>query len=128
MANLKTWIPVGCLSVAVLLASAALAHHGWNWAEEEQIEMSGTILDVYIGPPHPRLQIETPDDGPWTVDLGNPRQTQAAGFVEGEAEEGDRVVVRGHRSKDSAEKLIKAVRITIDDRNYDFYPERIQED
>lgn len=126
--NARAWSLIGGVAATVCLLSTAWAHHGWAWAEEQQTEMSGTILEVYIGPPHPRLQIETADDGRWTVDLGNPQQSRAAGFVEGEAKAGDKVVVRGHRSKDAAEKRIKAVRITIDGRRYDFYPDRIQGD
>jgi len=107
-------------------ASSALAHHGWNWAEDEQTEMTGVITEIYIGPPHPHLMIET-DNGAWRVDLGNPRRTRDAGFVEGVAEEGDEVLILGHRSADADEKLIKAVRATIDGEHYDFYPERIEE-
>lgn len=125
--NSKTWGAVAGFAAAAFFASSALAHHGWNWAEPEQTEMTGTIVQIYIGPPHPQLQIETADDGRWTVDLGNPRQTQRAGFVQGSASEGDTVVVLGNRSKTPGEKLIKAVRATINGRNYDFYPERIQE-
>lgn len=107
-------------------ASSTLAHHGWNWAEDEQTEMMGVITEIYIGPPHPYLMIET-DDGDWRVDLGNPRQTRNAGFVEGVAEEGDEVIILGHRSADEDEKLIKAVRATIDGEHYTFYPERIED-
>jgi hypothetical protein len=117
----------GGLAAIALLVSTAWAHHGWTWAEDEQTEMSGTIVDLYIGYPHPRLTIETPDEGRWTVDLGNPRQTEDAGFVEGEAAAGDEVLVRGHRHRNSDEKLIKAVRITIDERQYTFYPHLLKE-
>lgn len=125
--KIHAWPLIGGLSTALLLASSTFAHHGWNWASDDQTELSGTILEVYIGPPHPRLRIQTADDGEWTVDLGNPRQTQEAGFVEGEAAVGDAVTIRGHRSNDGDEKLIKAVRATIDERQYDFYPDRIRE-
>lgn len=110
-----------------LLISGAFAHHGWDWTQDQQTELTGTITSIYIGPPHPRLEITTAD-GPWAVDLGNPRQTQSAGFVEGSAAVGDTVLIRGHRSADGDEKLIKAVRATIDGRQYDFYPDLIRED
>jgi hypothetical protein len=109
------------------LMSAAIAHHGWNWAQDEQTEMTGTITSIYIGPPHPRLEITT-EEGAWTVDLGNPRQTRSAGFVEGSASVGDQILVRGHRSADTNEKLIKAVRATIGGQQFDFYPDLIRED
>ncbi|MDP4535369.1 DUF6152 family protein [Alkalimonas collagenimarina] len=112
---------------ALLWAFSATAHHGWNWAENEQTEMTGTITEVFIGPPHPRLMIET-EQGPWQVDLGNPRQTRDAGFVEGEAAVGDQVLIRGHRSTNKDEHIIKAVRATIDDRVYTFYPSLLRED
>lgn len=128
MRNKLFRVTLGTALAGVLFwVSSAAAHHGWAWTEDEQEEMTGVITEIYIGPPHPRLMIET-DDGPWQVDLGNPRQTQAAGFVEGEAEVGDEVLVRGHRSADSDEKLIKAVRATINGTQYTFYPNRVTED
>jgi hypothetical protein len=116
------------LACAAFLASGAWAHHGWNWAQDEQTEMTGVIQEIYFGWPHPQLVIETADEGVWTVDLGNERQTENAGFVEGEASVGDEVLVRGHRSNDGNERLIKAVRATIDGRDYTFYPQLLQED
>lgn len=122
----KAWNLAAALATTVLISSA-FAHHGWDWTQDEQTEMTGTIISIYIGPPHPRLEITT-EDGPWSVDLGNPRQTQSAGFVEGSAAVGDEILIRGHRSADNNEKLIKAVRATIDGRQYDFYPDLIRED
>ena len=113
--------------ISVLFAAAAWAHHGWQWAEDEQTEMTGVIEEIYVGPPHPRLMIST-DNGSYQVDLGNPRQTADAGFDENEAKVGDTVLVRGHRSRDTDENLIKAVRITVDDREYTFYPHLLQDD
>lgn len=113
---------------AALLVGSAWAHHGWTWAENEQTEMEGTIEDIYVGYPHPRLMIETAEEGRWQVDLGNPRQTADAGFDEDSAEVGDTVLIRGHRSRDDEEQLIKAVRITIDGEHYIFYPDLLEED
>jgi hypothetical protein len=122
----KAWTIAAGLATTVLI-SGAFAHHGWNWTQDAQTEMTGTITSIYIGPPHPRLEITT-EDGPWAVDLGNPNQTRNAGFIEGSAAVGDQVLIRGHRSADTSEKLIKAVRATIDGRQYDFYPDLIRED
>lgn len=109
-----------------LLAKGAVAHHGWSWAEAEQIELNGTIRDVTIAPPHPTLRVETPNDGVWTVELGNPSQTRRAGFVEGVARPGDRVVALGNRSTNPGERRMKAVRITVGERQFDIYPDRIR--
>lgn len=114
-------------AAAVLaLTSAAAAHHGWAWAEAEYIEVTGTIQEIYIGPPHPTLDVETAE-GVWRVDLGNPRQTAAAGFVEGVASIGDEVTALGNRTTEPDRLLMKAVRITVDGTSYDIYPSRIPE-
>lgn len=120
--------PLALAALGAFAASAALAHHGWTWAEEKQTELTGEILEIYIGPPHPVLQVASASEGRWTVELGNPRQTEASGFVEGSAQPGEKIVVRGHRSLAKEEKRIKAVRITVEGRRYDLYPDRIVED
>ncbi len=107
------------------IATGASAHHGWNWAEDEQVELTGTIREVTIAPPHPTLRVETANDGLWTVELGNPGQTRRAGFVEGVAKAGDRIVAQGNRSMNRNERRMKAVRVTVGDRRFDIYPERI---
>ena len=124
MISLKA-VPAAALA-ATLFAGAALAHHGWSWADADQIELQGRITDIYIGPPHPVLKVQTASDGLWTVELGNPTQTSRAGFVEGTARVGDTVKVLGNRSQDRAEKRLKAVRLTLGDRQFDIYPERIR--
>lgn len=110
-----------------LTASAAFAHHGWDWADEQQSELSGTIKEVYVGPPHPRLQVDTGSDGVWQVDLGNPTQTANAGFTETSAKAGDQVTVTGNRSKKEGEKLIKAVKINLGGKDFVFYPQRVKQ-
>ncbi|MDB5523538.1 MAG: hypothetical protein JWM58_1301 [Rhizobium sp.] len=116
----------GGIAASLLMVTAASAHHGWSWAEDQQVELSGTIKAIMIAPPHPTLDVETADDGLWRVELGNPRATERAGFVEGVAKVGDMIVALGNKSKDPSEKRMKAVRITIGDKVYDIYPERIE--
>ncbi|MDJ0389106.1 DUF6152 family protein [Roseomonas sp. E05] len=116
----------GGLLAALLSSPAALAHHGWSWAEEEQVTLTGTVREVHIGQPHPTLRVETAEDGIWLVELGNPRQTERAGFVEGSARPGDRVTALGNRSRQAGERRMKAVRLTLGERRYDLYPERIR--
>lgn len=115
----------GALALALGTAGAA-AHHGWSWAEGEQTELRGTIREIFVGPPHPTLRVETPRDGMWTVELGNPRQTAASGFTAESAKAGDAVIALGNRSRNGDERRLKAVRIRIGDRTYDLYPERIR--
>ncbi|URK88289.1 DUF6152 family protein [Rhizobium sp. RCAM05350] len=109
-----------------MFVASAYAHHGWSWAEADQIELSGTIREISMAPPHPTLNVETETDGVWLIELGNPRQTERSGFVQGSAKAGDPVVVLGNRSLDPEEKRLKAVRITVAGKVYDIYPERIR--
>ncbi|EJC79959.1 hypothetical protein Rleg4DRAFT_1565 [Rhizobium leguminosarum bv. trifolii WSM2297] len=112
--------------LSAVFATGAAAHHGWSWAEADQIELRGTIEKISMGGPHPTLDIATADDGVWRVELGNPRQTERSGFVEDVAKPGDQVVALGNRSQDRSEKRMKAVRITIGEKRYDIYPDRIR--
>ena len=115
-----------CLAAATaFVTTAALAHHGWSWAEDQLTRLTGTITEITIAPPHPTLLVEDAQGTVWTVELGNPGRTRRACFVEGTAAPGAEVEVLGNRDQDTSKALIKAVRITIDGRNFDFYPERI---
>lgn len=114
------------LAGAGFFMADASAHHGWSWADTDQIELAGTVQQVQIAPPHPWLDVRTADDGVWRVELGNPAQTRRAGFIDGSAKAGDEVLATGNRARDHAEKRMKAVQITVGGKTYDIYPERIQ--
>ena len=112
-------------AMAVAMGGAAAAHHGWSWAEADQIELTGTIQAISFAPPHPVLEVRA-EDGVWRVELGNPNQTQRSGFVEGQAKVGDEITATGNRSEDASEKRMKAVRIVVAGKTFDIYPERIK--
>lgn len=113
------------VALAAALAGTAAAHHGWSWAEADQIDLKGTIQSISFAPPHPVLEVKA-EDGIWRVELGNPNQTQRSGFVEGQAKVGDEIVATGNRSEDRNEKRMKAVRIIVAGKTFDIYPERIK--
>lgn len=112
-------------TIAASLAGTAVAHHGWSWAEADQIDLKGTIQSISFAPPHPTLEIRA-EDGVWRVELGNPNQTQRSGFVEGQAKVGDQITATGNRSEERSEKRMKAVRIVVSGKTFDIYPERIK--
>jgi hypothetical protein len=91
---------------------------------KEQSELTGTIQEIFIGNPHAVLSVEA-DDGLWTVELAPPSRTRAAGFTEDAAKVGDEVTAIGNRSKDATEKRMKAVRIVVNGKTYDVYPDRV---
>ncbi len=111
----------------VLSADFALAHHGWSWAESEQMTLEGRITQISMAPPHPTLTVEAAGGGRWQVDLGNPAQTERSGFKASSAKVGDAIAVLGNRDLDAQKRHMKAVRITIDGKHYDMYPERLRE-
>lgn len=114
------------LGAAAAIALPALAHHGWSWAEGEQMTLAGTIRQISMAPPHPMLQVADKDGAVWQVDLGNPSQTERSGFIGQSAKVGDAITALGNRHKDKSKLHMKAVRITIAGKNYDMYPERIR--
>src|SRR6476659_8335591 len=116
---------IGVLLIG-LASSGASAHHGWEWAEEAESTLNGTIQSISMAPPHPQLQVKAADGVLWLVDLGNPNQTERSGFTATSGKVGDAIVVLGNRHKDKSKMHMKAVRITIAGKNYDMYPERIR--
>lgn len=110
----------------MLLSAPAGAHHGWSWADGDQISLEGVIEDVSMTPPHPSLRVRDARGIVWFVELGNPGRTSRSGFSDDTADVGDAVTVVGNRDRDHSRPHMKAVRIIIDGRNYDMYPERIR--
>ncbi|QYK42405.1 MAG: hypothetical protein KF887_04580 [Paracoccaceae bacterium] len=113
------------LALALALPSAALAHHGWNWAVAEPETMEAVIETVTLAPPHPGLTVRAADGTVWEIDFTNPRGVERAGFREGSASPGDAVTIFGNRSRDANERLMKAVKITVRGQDYIFYPNRM---
>jgi hypothetical protein len=117
---------LGAVLIAALAGpTLALAHHGWSWADAEQIELKGTIQKISMAPPHPTLMVKADDGAVWLVELANPNQTERSGFRASSAKPGDAITVLGNRDQDKTKTHMKAVRITIGGKNYDLYPERI---
>jgi hypothetical protein len=114
-------------AMLTLAAANAFAHHGWSWAEGDQMTLQGTIESISMAPPHPTLKVKSADGGSWQIDLGNPSQTERSGFKGGTAKAGDAITVLGNRSTDKNALHMKAVRITLDGKRYDMYPERIKD-
>ena len=111
------------LASAALIAGAgiALAHHGWSWTQDGFFELKGVIKTIYIGNPHATLEVDAEGEL-WRVELAPPSRTIAAGFTEDAAKIGDEVTAIGNRSRDHDEKRMKAVRIIVNGKTYDVYP------
>jgi len=111
------------LGALVAAGGSALAHHGWEWTEDAESRLSGTIESISLGNPHAQVMMRN-DQGRWRVDLAPPSGTARAGFVAGVAAVGDPVSFTGHRSRDPNELAFKAETVTVRGKTYDVYPNR----
>jgi hypothetical protein len=102
----------------------ALAHHGWSWTEDKTSQIEGTIRNIVMSNPHVTLDVDSKGEL-WRVELAPPSATIRAGFTEGSAKIGDEVIAIGNRSLDKSERRMKAVRIIVNGRTFDVYPDRI---
>jgi hypothetical protein len=108
---------------ALALPTAAAAHHGWAWTENEESRLSGEIVAISFGNPHMHLQVRT-DAGLWEVDLSPPIIAQRSGFGPAAATSADRVVLTAHRARDRDLRAFKGETITVNGKTYDVYPDR----
>lgn len=114
------------LTAAVIVAAGttAFAHHGWSWTQDGFFQLEGTITAIYIGNPHATLDVDAEGEA-WRVEMAPPSRTIAAGFTEEVAKVGDEVTAIGNRSQDETEKRMKAVRVIVNGKTYDVYPDRV---
>ena len=100
----------------------ALAHHGWSWTEDGFFELEGMIKEIYIGNPHATLDVDAEGEI-WRVELAPPSRPRVPASPKMSAKVGDEVTAIGNRSQDENEKRMKAVRIIVNGKTYDIYPE-----
>ena len=115
---------VAGIALWVGAAGVAMAHHGWSWTEDGFFELEGVITDIYLGNPHATLDVNVEGEI-WRVELAPPSATAAAGFTEEAATVGDEVTAVGNRSRDDVETRMKAVRLTVNGKTFDIYPNRV---
>ena len=112
----------GILSLAGVAIAAA--HHGWSWTQDGFFELEGVITAIYLGNPHATLDVDVEGEI-WRVELAPPSRTMAAGFTEEAARVGDEVTAIGNRSLDENEMRMKAVRVIVNGKSFDVYPNRV---
>lgn len=56
---------------AALLATPALAHHGWGWTDGGEFTLTGVVAEADLGNPHGVLTVDV-DGEAWTVEVGQP--------------------------------------------------------
>ncbi|TNC66613.1 DUF6152 family protein [Rubellimicrobium roseum] len=106
-----------------LLATPALAHHGWRWTADGEFSLTGVVTESRLGNPHGVLTVEANGES-WTVEVGQPWRNAQAGLSDDMLAPGAELTAEGHRSTDPAQLLMKAERIVIGGQLHDLYPDR----
>lgn len=106
-----------------LVAAPAIAHHGWRWTSDGEFELSGIITATDLGNPHGLLTVQAGDEV-WTAEIGQPWRNANAGLTDAMLSPGTEVILRGHRSADPEQLVMKAERVIIAGVLYDLYPNR----
>ena len=120
---IRPWRIATALAIGIVPLAPLAAHHGWGWATGEEFELAGAVRSVRHGNPHGTMMLST-RAGVWTVEIGQPWRNQQAGLTQQLLRPGTRLVVHGHRSARSGERLMKAERIVIAGKSYNLYPDR----
>ena len=105
---------------AALCVGSAVAHHGFSSYVEEEHILTGTVVDMYFGFPHPHLLVEV-DGERWDVWLAAFGRVRYSCFHEVLAE-GDVITATGHRVPDMNRLEMKAKNVMLGEELYDFYP------
>jgi hypothetical protein len=111
------------VAISLIPLVPVAAHHGWGWATGEEFELAGSVKSVRHGNPHGVMQLRT-NSGDWTVEIGQPWRNAQAGLSAQVLRPGTRLLIHGHRSAKSGERLMKAERIVIAGKSYNLYPDR----
>ena len=106
------------LAAVMIMAGAALAHHGWgSYDAERPLTVEGRIAEVSYGNPHVEIVIEA-DGKRWEAVLAPVSRMDARGATSDVVRPGRNVSAHGYPSREKPNEM-RAERITIDDRTYE---------
>lgn len=106
-----------------ITATSSFAHHGWSWTTGGNIDLTGVIKSAQLGNPHGVLTVDVEGET-WTVEVGQPWRNKRAGLKDEDFAVGNEMRFIGEPAADRSQKLMKAERIFIKDREYILYPDR----
>jgi len=111
------------LSVFLLGALPAAAHHGWSGNTAGEIEVSGEVVaGVSLSGPHGTMQIRDADGHVWDITLAPGPRSHRAGLREDTLPIGAQVTVVGERNEDPERYEAKVRRVIWDGKHFDVYP------
>ena len=115
--------PLAVAALAIAVALPAAAHHGWTWAGDVNVELTGTIVAAKLGNPHGELTM-TVEGANWIVEVGQPWRNERAGLKDAMLVKGVKLTVSGHKHSDPKKKVFKAEKLVIDGKTFNLYPDR----
>ncbi|WP_410218159.1 hypothetical protein [Paracoccus sp. (in: a-proteobacteria)] len=97
----------------------------WQDFKDSSTQLVGVITDVNVSGSDPTLQVRGPDGRNWTVELADRARNASLGLTRSALLPGEPVRVIGRRTQRFGERRIKALRLTVEDRRFDLFPEAI---
>ena len=95
-----------------LAHAPARAHHGWSgYISDTEIELTGTVTEIYFGMPHCTLRLGTPEKT-WICVLAPLSRMTRRGLPDGSIKAGDTVTLVGYASRTVPDEM-RAERITV---------------
>ncbi|MEM9404179.1 MAG: DUF6152 family protein [Pseudomonadota bacterium] len=109
------------LSFALIQAQASHAHHSFaaEFTADDPMTIEGVITEIWFRNPHARYYVDVMlEDGNvehWDTRAGSPSLMTRRGWTRNSINEGDRVVLFGHRAHDPARKLLSIIWVELAD-------------
>jgi hypothetical protein len=103
------------LMAGLLMAGAALAHHGWTgYNEKSELNLTGVIEEANYSNPHGmiRIKVAQPDAKTWVAVLAPPSRMSARGLTQEMLKVGATATVVGYPHMQNDEEM-RAERIII---------------
>lgn len=106
----------------------AMSGNPWADFQGDLTRLDASITDVNITGSDPTIQVRARNGVNWTIELGDHTRNREAGLEDAPATPGDPVSVTGRETHHFGENRIKAIKLTINDRDYTLYTEETDGD
>ena len=101
---------IGVCIAAILVVIPVYAHHPFSaeYDANKPVTLTGTVTKVDWSNPHAYIHMDVKgQDGKmanWTMELGNPKKLQDAGWKKDSVKMGDQVTVEGWQARDGSNR------------------------
>jgi hypothetical protein len=111
-------INIGLLSVMLVAAAPAAAHHGWSgYDSSKPLKLEGTVVEVSYTYPHANIKLNVSGKA-WLAVLAPPSRMSLRGISGTDLKAGMKATVEGYPSRDDPAEM-RAERITLGGKVYE---------